>query len=456
MSAMKVPPSDNALRTGAIHVVRTLQSAGFIAYWAGGCVRDALLERPFTDVDIATNALPDDVLQLFPKAWAVGKSFGVILVQAANGLTFEVATFRRESQYTDGRHPDTIAFTDAEEDAQRRDFTINALFYDPITDQYLDFVNGRRDLEARLIRTVGPPEDRFKEDHLRMLRAVRFASVLGFRLDPATLKGIQCHADQIQRISVERVQQEITRLLTESPFAGEGLKLLHKTGLLAIILPEVEAMIGVEQPPAFHPEGDVFTHTCLMLDQMKNADPILAYSVLLHDVGKPPTARWGAGADGEMRMRFDGHDRVGAEMAKEILTRLRCPGEWVRSVSKCVANHMKFMHIQEMRTAKRRRWMGDPLFPTEAELHRLDCLSSHGDTGHFEFAHQALADLENETILPPRWISGTDLIAMGVPEGPDVGRWIQTAYDKQLDGEIEDAAALQAWLKAEIARDQSS
>ncbi len=439
----------------AREIVARLRAHGHEAFFAGGCVRDRLLGRPSKDIDIATSTQPDTVQELFPDSHAVGKAFGVVIVEQG-GYTFEVATFREEGPYSDGRRPDSVSFTDAEHDAQRRDFTINALFFDPTSDQVLDYINGQEDLKQGIVRAVGDPATRFEEDHLRMLRAVRFAATLEFSLAPATETAIQTSARLIRRISAERIRDEILRTLTEAIKPGDALQLWHELGLLQEMLPEVEALIGVEQPPAFHPEGDVFTHTKLMLDHLgpPPRDPVLVFAVLLHDIGKPATKSWGPGSDGEDRIRFDGHDRVGAEIAEQILRRLRCSNALIDAVTTCVRNHMRFMHVQEMRKAKLRRWLKEPTFPIELELHRVDCLSSHADLSNYDFVKQRVGEWANEPKLPDPWISGADLIKCGLSEGPRIGHWKREAYARQLDGMEPDRDALLKWLKTQLAEDR--
>ena len=439
----------------AREIVARLREHGHEAFFAGGCVRDRLLGRPSKDIDIATSAGPDEVQHLFPDSHAVGKAFGVVIVEQS-GFAFEIATFREEGPYSDGRRPDSVSFTDAEHDAQRRDFTINALFFDPTSDQVLDYINGQEDLKQGIVRAVGDPATRFEEDHLRMLRAVRFAATLEFSLAPATETAIQTSARLIRRISAERIRDEILRTLTEAIKPGDALQLWHELGLLQEMLPEVEALIGVEQPPAFHPEGDVFTHTKLMLDHLgpPPRDPVLVFAVLLHDIGKPATKSWGPGSDGEDRIRFDGHDRVGAEIAEQILRRLRCSNALIDAVTTCVRNHMRFMHVQEMRKAKLRRWLKEPTFPIELELHRVDCLSSHADLSNYDFVKQRVGEWANEPKLPDPWISGADLIKCGLSEGPRIGHWKREAYARQLDGMEPDRDALLKWLKTQLAEDR--
>ena len=295
-------------------------------------------------------------------------------------------------------------------------------------------MGGTADLQARVVRAIGDPAARFREDHLRLLRAVRFASVLDFTLDPATADAVRACADGLRRISAERIQQELTRLLTEAPRAGHGLELLRDTGLLDIVLPEIAAMQGVEQPPDFHPEGDVFRHTVLMLDLMERPTPALAYSVLLHDIGKPPTFRRTVDAAGRPRIRFDGHAARGAEIAASILRRLRCSNDLIEQVTVAVRQHMRFIEVPNMRRSTLRQMVAAPTFPLELELHRLDCLGSHGNLSNYNFLQRFLQELREEPELPEPWLTGRDLMALGIPEGPEVGRWRKEAYERQLDG----------------------
>lgn len=442
------PPAPEDLSALARGIVARLQQAGFTAYWAGGCVRDRLMGRPPKDYDVATSATPDQIEALFPHTKPVGRAFGVILV--IEGVqAVEVATFRREAGYSDGRRPDTVQFASAEEDAARRDFTINGMFYDPIADRTHDFVGGQADLERRMIRAIGSPRDRFAEDHLRLLRAIRFASVLDFDVDPATMAAIREHAPLLARIAPERIQQELTRLLTESPRPGRGLRLLDESGLLSVVLPEVAAMKGVEQPPEFHPEGDVFTHTALMLDLLDRPTPELAYAVLFHDVGKPPTFRRTTRPDGSERIRFDGHDRVGADMTVRIMQRLRFPNALTEAVAHCVRNHMRFIAVPEMRDATLRKLVGAPTFPIELELHRVDCLGSHRDLRNYEALTAFQARIRDEPVLPDPIINGHDIMALGVPEGPAVGRWHKRAYEAQLEGRFSSREEGLAWIRRE-------
>lgn len=442
--------SPTPLSDGANQIARRLQDAGFIALWAGGCVRDMILRRSPQDYDIATNATPSQVLNLFPEAISVGKAFGVIRVACGN-YYYEVATFRKDHAYQDGRHPQAVTFADEKTDALRRDFTINALFFDPLTNQVHDYVNGQADIAARLIRAVGDPGQRFEEDHLRMLRAIRFASSLDFRLDSETFDAIKNNAAKIALISAERIQLELTRILLESKQAGDAFKLLLASGLLAVILPEVAAMHGQAQPPQFHPEGDVFTHTVLMLNALRlppqyQAALRLAYAVLLHDIGKPPTAK----LVGD-RIRFNRHASQGASIAAALLRRLRLPSDDIKAIVYCVANHMRFMDVRKMRRAKLRQLVGAPTFPIELELHRLDCEASHGDLQNFEFLREFQQACLTEPILPEPLISGHDILALGIAHGPKIGYWKKLAYEAQLERHRPSREAILDWLKERMA-----
>jgi len=434
----------HTLREGALQAVQRLHGAGFTAFWAGGCVRDQVMGRAPSDYDIATNARPERVEALFSGSVTVGKSFGVVRAPVGEHF-YEIATFRSERGYRDGRRPSEVRFVDPQTDAARRDFTINALFYDPLTDTVHDYVGGRDDIQRRLVRCVGDPSERFAEDHLRLLRAVRFSVSLNFALESATRDAIRAHASLCAKVAPERIRQELTRMLVEAVRAGDVLRLLDETGLLEVILPEVAALKGQEQPPEFHPEGDVFTHTVGMLDRMKDRDPQLAYAVLLHDIGKPLTA-----CVHTDRVRFNGHASQGARVAEELLRRLRFSAEDIRVITHCIRNHMRFMDVRRMRDAKVRRLVGSPTFPIELELHRLDCLASHGDLANVAFLEQFREKLAAEPVLPEPWVSGHDILQMGVPEGPAVGRWRREAYDAQLDGRCRDRDELLAWLRSRM------
>ncbi len=428
----------------ALNILNKIRSAGFTAYFAGGAVRDRLLGRTPKDYDIATNALPEQIEELFEKTVAVGKAFGVIMV-VQNGIETEVATFREDAGYQDGRRPDSVHFCGAEEDAKRRDFTINGMFYDPVSDEVIDYVGGKADLEKKIIRAIGDPERRFAEDHLRMLRAVRFAHTLGFSIDPDTRKAIQNHAANLAKISVERIENEFSRTLVESLRPGDALRELVDLGLMEQIIPEVLPMIGQEQPPEFHPEGDVFEHTVLMLNLMQNPTRPLAYTVLLHDVGKPSTAFMG-----EDRLRFHGHETKSAEMAEEILRRLKLPVKEIKQIVTAVRGHMRFKDVMKMNRSTLRKLMGADTFDLELELHRIDCEGSHGLLDNYDFLLKKAEEMASEPVLPERWIGGRDLIELGVESGPRIGELLKQAYDAQLEGRFENRETLLDWLRKQL------
>lgn len=443
---MADPATSAGLESDARAVVNCLRDAGFQALWAGGCVRDHLLGRPAKDIDVATDARPEQVQALFPVTHAVGRAFGVVIVQQGTHA-FEVATFRRDIRYVNGRRPEEVEFTSAEEDARRRDFTINGLFLDPLTGEILDYVQGLSDLEKRVIRAIGDPAARFEEDHLRLLRAVRFATTLDFTLDPATRQAMGDLAGELRRISAERIQQELTRTWTEARQPGQALALLAATGLCAVVLPEVAALKGVEQPPEYHPEGDVFRHTVLMMDQLRHPTPELAWAVLLHDIGKPATQQRVHQPDGRERIRFDGHAEIGAQMAENVLHRLRCSNALTEHVVTCVRQHMRFMDVTRMRKATLRRMVMAPTFATELELHRVDCLGSHGHLDNYEFLRGYAESLLHEPVKPEPLLRGGDVMATGVAPGPEVKRLLQEGYDLQLEGRLSTREAALAWLK---------
>jgi putative nucleotidyltransferase with HDIG domain len=410
-------------------IVAQLQREGYQAYLAGGCVRDLLLGREPKDYDVATSARPEQVVSLFPDARLVGAHFGVVLVRAGSAEV-EVATFRSDQAYADGRRPSGVDFeTDPRLDVIRRDFTINGLLLDPKAGQVLDFVGGQYDLRAGVIRAIGNPETRFGEDHLRLLRAIRFAARFGFSIDAATFAAIRKLHGKIALISAERIRDEIVRILTEGG-ARRGFELLEASGLLPEILPEIAAMKGVEQPPEFHPEGDVWVHTLMMLEGLRQPTETLALGVLLHDVGKPPTFRVSD------RIRFDEHAEVGAGMVVRILTRLRFPNDTIRQVEALVANHLRFKDVTRMRESTLKRFMRMDRFEEHLELHRLDCAMSHRLLGNYEFVKRKLDEAPPEVLKPKPLVTGDDLIAAGYAPGPAFGRMLHTAEDAQLDGQI--------------------
>jgi poly(A) polymerase len=419
-----------------------LRGAGYQAYLVGGCVRDILLKREPEDYDIATDATPEQIESLFPHTLDVGAKFGVIVVledpKDTQAVKVEVATFRSDTSYSDGRHPDAVVYSKTpEEDVARRDFTINALLLDPASGDVLDFVGGRDDLSSGVIRAIGQPELRFQEDKLRMLRAVRFAARFGYSIEPATFAAIQKLAPQIHQVSAERVRDELNKILTEGS-ARRGFKLLDETGLLAQVLPEIAKMKGVQQPPQFHPEGDVWTHTLLMLEMLEAGVPrTLAWGVLLHDVGKPPTFAPPVGPNG--RIRFDRHVEVGVKMAEEIGHRFRLSNDDVEQVAALVMNHMRFKDVPSMKLATLKRFARLERFPEHLELHRLDCLSSHRNLENYQLMRQFLAETPAEQVAPRRYLTGEDLIAMGFRPGPRFREILNAVEDAQLNGVINGA-----------------
>lgn len=420
------------MREIATGVVQTLREAGHEAYFAGGCVRDQLLGREAHDFDIATAATPDEVQRLFPRTTGLeGKCFGVVRVLQGEA-TFEVATFRQDLPYVDGRRPTGVRFVTAQEDAQRRDFTVNGLFFDPLKNEVIDYVGGRADLTARVLRAIGSAADRFHEDKLRLLRAVRFATKLNFTIEPQTWAAMQELAPEIVVIAPERVREELDKIWT-GPAPARGLDLLDESGLLAGVLPEISAMHGVEQPPQFHPEGDVFRHTRLMLSQLQHAPLELALSVLFHDVGKPPTQM----TDETGRIRFNEHETVGARMTERIMSDLRYSNEMIDQVRQCVAMHMQFKDAPKMKLSTLKRMMARPTFPTEMDLHRIDCVGSHGDLSIYEFLQQKIHEMPADVVQPPRLLSGHDLKKLGLEEGRRVGVILEAVREAQLDGQID-------------------
>jgi poly(A) polymerase len=426
-------------RAFAEKICRTLRAAGHQAYLVGGCVRDILLNREPADYDVATDATPDRVQQLFPRSLAIGAQFGVVIVlddsDGGDGVQVEVATFRSDVGYSDGRHPDQVVYAkSAQEDVRRRDFTINALLLDPETNEVLDFVGGREDLRSGIIRAIGQPELRFREDKLRMLRAVRFAARFGYAIEPATFEAIQKLAPEIRQVSAERIRDELTKLLTEGS-ARRGFELLDESRLLPELLPEISRMKGVEQPPQFHPEGDVWIHTLMMLEGLPAGSPLtLAWGVLLHDVGKPPTFAPPVGPNG--RIRFDRHVEVGTRMAEEICRRQRFSNEDTEQISALVANHLRFKDVPQMKPATLKRFVRLGRFDEHLALHRLDCLSSHRNLDNYEYVLKFLAETPPEEVRPARLITGEDLKGLGYRPGPRYKEILQAVEDAQLNGQI--------------------
>jgi poly(A) polymerase len=415
-------------------ICEMLERHQYQALLVGGCVRDLLLGREPADYDVATDATPVEVAGLFPESVAVGAEFGVMLIPK-DGLKVEVATFRSDVGYSDGRHPDRVVYSKTpQEDVERRDFTINGLLMRHDTGEVLDFVGGQKDLQAGLVRAIGDPDRRFAEDKLRMLRAVRFAARFGFEVDEATFGSIRRHVSEIQRVSPERLREELSKMLGEGA-ARRAFELLEDTGLLGQVLPEIAAMKGVEQPPEFHPEGDVWIHTRLMLEKLeKGASPTLAWGVLLHDVGKPPTFQ--SAAETGDRIRFNHHVDVGVRMAEEICRRLRFSNDEMEQITALVANHMRFGHVGSMRKATLKRFVRLAKFDEHLELHRLDCLASHGHLDSYQFVERFLDETPPEQVRPRRLLSGDDLLAMGYRPGPQFAQILRGVEDAQLEGQI--------------------
>ncbi|UCF80494.1 MAG: CCA tRNA nucleotidyltransferase [Acidobacteriota bacterium] len=451
--------SSKALEREALAVVARLRRAGYKTYFAGGCVRDRLLGLAPEEYDIATSATPDEVEKLFKKTVAVGKAFGVVRVRRG-GAEFEVATFRRDLPYRDGRHPEGVRFTSAEEDARRRDFSLNGLFYDPARKRVLDFVGGRDDLKRGLLRAIGRAEERFEEDKLRLLRAVRFAVRFGFRVESKTLAAIKRLAPRVVQVSAERIRDELLKIFL-GPRPHRALDLLDETGLLEAVLPEISSMKGVEQPPAFHPEGDVYTHTRLMLEIFGTAKKfrseskrrILVMAALLHDVGKPPTFEPADPRERRGRIRFDGHAPQGAEMAAAVMRRLKLPTRDIEAVAACVRDHLKFIDVFRMRPSTLKRLLRAPHFTLLLELHRIDCLASHGKLDAYRFCLRKRREFAKEDSLkPPRLLAGGDLIALGYAPGPRFKEILAAVETEQLEGRVRTPDEARAFVKRTFKR----
>jgi poly(A) polymerase len=431
----------------ATRLVERLRAAGHEALFAGGCVRDRLLGKEAHDIDIATSARPEEIQKLFPRTVAVGAQFGVIVV-LEDGGEFQVATFRSDGAYRDGRHPESVAFTNAEGDARRRDFTVNGLFFDPLTCQILDFVGGEADLRAGILRSIGDPHARFAEDKLRLIRCVRFAASLGFDIEAETWRALVVRAPEITAVSAERIRDELVKIFSH-PSRVRGFDLLDQSGLLAILLPEVEALKGCEQPPDFHPEGDVFVHTRLMLSLLpERVSTPLVFSVLFHDIGKPPTFL----IDEAGRIRFNGHESISASMTEKIFARLRFSNAETEATVVGVKNHMAFKDVQNMRVATLKRFLARPTIDDELELHRVDCQGSHGLLDNYDFLLRKREEFSNEPLIPPPLITGRDLIAAGLKPGPPFKKLLDSAQALQLEGGLKTREDALAWLREELAR----
>lgn len=431
-------------------ICETLLRNGYQALLVGGCVRDLLLGREPADYDVTTDATPVEVAGLFPESVAVGAQFGVILVPR-DGWKVEVATFRSDLGYSDGRHPDRVVYSKtAQEDVQRRDFTVNGLLMRYDTGEVLDYVGGQEDLKAGIIRAIGEPDRRFAEDKLRMMRAVRFAARFGFEIETETFRAIRRHVKEIQRVSSERLREELTKMLTEGA-ARQAFELLDQTWLLGQVLPEIAAMKGVEQPPEFHPEGDVWIHTRMMIEGLpKGASPTLAWGVLLHDVGKPPTFQ--SAAETGDRIRFNNHVEVGVRMAEAICQRFRFSNEETEQIVSLVANHMKFGAVEEMKKSTLKRFVRQPHFEEHLALHRLDCLSSHRNLDSYGFVQRFLADTPPEQVRPERLLGGDDLQTMGYHPGPQFAEILRAVEDAQLEGTLRSKQEAQAFVLKDFPR----
>ncbi len=435
-------------RSSALHVARALRASGFQAFFAGGCVRDALLGRTPQDYDVATDADPDAVQRLFRRTVAVGARFGVVVV-LDGGEPVEVATFREDVGHADGRRPDAVRFTDAKGDVLRRDFTVNGLLEDPETGEVVDYVGGRADLAARTLRAIGDPARRFEEDRLRMLRAVRFSAELGFAIEPATARAVREAAPAITSVSWERIAEEIGRILT-SPHPRKGLETLDDLGLMDPILPEMTKLKGVEQPVQYHPEGDVWIHTLMLFDHLPAAPSReLAWGALLHDIAKPRTFKRAPD-----RIRFDGHDVLGARMAEAVCRRFRLSNASTDRIVWLVRTHLYFKDLPQMRPAKVRRFLTEPGFPEALDMHYADCMASHGNLELHAFCKARLAEYAREPARPAPLLTGNDLIALGLAPSPAFKEILESALDEQLEGKIRTREEALAWAKGRMAGDR--
>ena len=432
----------------ALSIIRRLREAGRQAYLAGGCVRDRLLGRQPADYDIATDAAPESIQAIFPHTITVGAKFGSVLV-VLEGEPFAVTTFRFDGPYLDGRHPVHVRYGTLEEDVRRRDFTINSMMYDPVDDRVIDLVDGREDLRKGVVRAVGDPHERFAEDRLRMVRAVRLACGLGFAIDEATLAAIRSHAPAVTLVAWERIGAEITRTLTEGG-ARRGFELLDETGLLEVVLPEIAAMKGVDQTPDHHPEGDVFVHTLTLLGHLRRPSETLAYGCLLHDVAKP-ACRQTAGD----RVTFHGHPEQGADMAVKILRRLKRSRAAADRVAYLVRCHLHYTQAPKMRLSTLKRFLGEEGIEELLELCRIDALSSSGDLRYYDFCRQKLAEMGREHVSPEPLLRGRDLIRLGYAPGPSFSAMLGAVEEAQLDGVLRTREQAEAWVRESYPLDGS-
>jgi len=432
------------MKTSAIKIIQKLRLSGHEALLAGGCVRDLLLGREPKDFDVATSATPDEVVALFPGALTVGAHFGVVVVRQDHEQ-IEVATFRTDGSYKDGRHPESVTFATAEQDAQRRDFTVNGLFRDPIKDRVIDYVGGAVDLEKRVLRAIGDAHQRFDEDKLRLLRAVRFATTLGFEIEEKTWQALCEHAPAIQSVSAERIRDELIKIFLH-PNRLRGFDLLMDSGLMAQVLPEILVLKGVEQPPQWHPEGDVFIHTRLMLSLLPEQVSLpLVLSVLLHDIAKPATFA----VDETGRIRFNGHDKLGAEMTGDILRRLKFPNDVIEPTQVTVEHHMVFKDVKKMKKSTLKRMMARPTWADELALHRVDCLGSNGLLDNYEFMQAKAEEFSQQPLIPQPLLNGRDLIALGWQPGKHLGAVLTEVQNAQLEGLISTREEALEWLAAQ-------
>ncbi len=430
------------MRESAHAIVRMIQNAGYEAVFAGGCVRDELLRSEPKDFDIATNATPEEILTIFPDGDSIGAHFGVILVKL-NGSHVEIATFREDGIYLDGRRPEKVRYSDMSSDAKRRDFTINGMFQNPATREIIDLVNGRSDLEAGIIRAIGDPLKRFEEDYLRILRAIRFATVLGFDVEKKTWSDLCTIAPKVKEIAIERGRDELDKIWL-NPNRVKGFDLLVESGLMAVLIPEILELQGCEQPPQWHPEGDVFVHTRIMLGMLgPDASLPLVLSVLFHDIGKPATYTYDESED---RIRFNGHDKLGAGMTEKILHRFKYPNAVIEAAVEGVTRHMQFANVQKMKISKLKRFMARDTFEDEMELHRVDCASSNGILENHVFLREKQEEFANEPLIPPRLLTGHDLIERGCQPGPAMGEILTKAQDLQLEGQLKSRDEAIEWL----------
>jgi len=422
-------------------IIHTLHDKGYEAYLAGGCVRDLIMGIMPKDYDIATSASPEIIKKLFKKTLSIGAKFGVTIVVEEN-IPFEITTFRSDVSYEDGRHPTAIEFSNIENDAKRRDFTVNGLYYDIKEKKIIDLIGGQNDIKNKLIRCIGNSDERFEEDSLRLLRAIRFSVQLGFEIEKSTFESIKAKAPLILRISKERIKDEITKSLT-SKTPGKAIRLLDSTGLLKYIFPDVCKMKGVEQPLPFHPEGDVFTHTLIMLDNLENPQIELAMAVLLHDIGKPLTY-----CKASDRIRFNNHDTVGAEIAEKICKELTFSNEKCKIISCLIREHLKFKDVKKMRLATLKRFLGIENFPLHLELHRLDCISSHNDLSSYNFCKEKLEEFSKSIRKIPKLVNGNDLIELGFIPGPIFSKILKDVEDQCLEGKINDKEKAITFIKS--------